>query len=310
MGHSHFGRRAAQESRVIRDWLKIILHAGSSWLEHNAPRMAAALGFFALVSMGPLLILSVAAAGAIFPSEQTAEAVVRQVQLLAGDASADLVGRILLDARQGDNKGPLALGAAVLIISAMAVLVELQSAMNTVWGVRPRPRRTWVLFLRQRIVGFVLVLGAALLLIATLVLGGLEHWVHRYLAGVVVPRGMHIWRDLNYAGMAVTVFAFLLMTYKLLPDAHIPWRAVLVGAGATMGLFLLGNYLIGLYLQIANAGSAYGAAKALVAFLLWVYYSSMILLFGAELTRAYALARGLAVRPVRYATMGEANGKV
>jgi membrane protein len=296
--------RCSDRSTAIRDWLKIIFRAGSSWLDHNAPRMAAALGFFALVSLGPLLILSVAAAGAIFPSEQTAEAVVRQVKLLAGSGSADLVGRILLDARQGGNEGQLTVGLAVLTISAMAVLVELQSAMNTVWHVRPKAGHTWIFFLRQRAVGFGLVLGAALLLIVMLVLGGMEHWLHRHLAGVVVPRGLHVWRDLNYAGMAVTVFAFLLMTYKLLPDAHIPWRAVLVGAGATTGLFLLGNYVIGLYLQIANAGSAYGAAKALVAFLLWVYYSSMILLFGAELTRAYALARNLDVRPVRYATMG------
>lgn len=271
----------------------IVKKSVSCWLAHDAASMGAALAFYTLFSVAPILIIALALAGSIFGPHTAETEVLGELRALTGDAGADAVSNLLSSAHYSDKKGmAAALGLITLLVGATSVFGELQNALDHIWGT-PRRKRSaaWWDFIRARMLSFGMVLGVGFLLLVSLVasasLAAFGGWLEAHVIelGIILPL-----LDLA-ASFCMTVVLFA-MIYKYVPRESIAWRDVWIGAAVTAFLFTIGKSLIGLYLGRSSFSSAYGAAGSLIVLLLWIYYSAQIFLLGAEFTCAFAYAHG------------------
>ena len=295
-------RRAA--ARSMKTLLHIMAEAGWKWLAHNAPRMAAAIAFYMILSLAPLVVLSGQIADLLLSGWIEPGHLEWQIQALLGQPSAELVTAALTGARPA-HQSPLALvvGITVLVLSSAAVLGSLQSAMNTVWEIQVRPGHIWRAFAWRRLVALGMVLVLGVLLLVEVLLAEMLGYVHTHMQGLL-PVPPEAWRAVQWAFTFVSLLCFFALVYKVLPDAHIPLRPVLLGALVTDVLLMGGRALLGLYFRYAYVASPYGAGATLVVFLLWVYYSGLIVLYGAEFTRALVLAGRGSIRPRSFTIWG------
>jgi membrane protein len=269
----------------------------TEWSEDKASRLAAALSYYTLFSVAPLLIIAIAVAGLVFGRQAASEQILDQVREMTGPQGADAVRMLLRSAGQ-TGTGILAtlVGVAVLLVGASGAFAQLQDALNTVWDVKARPGRGFKGVLRDRFLSFSMVLVIGFLLLVSLVLSAALAALGKYLSQAL-PIPSAVMQALNFAiSFAVTTFLFALI-FKVLPDVRIRWREVWVGSLATALLFSVGRFLIGLYLGRSSVSSAYGAAGSLVVLLVWVYYSAQILFLGAEFTQVYASRYGRRLEP-------------
>jgi len=265
--------------------------------EDKVTRLAAALAYYTIFSLTPLLILALAVAGAIFDRATAQGQLLAQVRNLMGDTGAELIGQMLENASQPEAGGVAAIISVVtLVIGASAVFGQLQDALNTIWGVMPRPGLNLGYMLRQRVLSFALVLGVGFLLMVSLIATTLITAAQNMVFGSAEDANILIQIFNNVIAVAVIALMFAVL-FKYLPDVRIAWRDVWVGAIVTSLLFNVGKYLIGLYLGNSSAASVYGAAGSLVVLLLWIYYSGLILFFGAEFTQVYASRYGSYIEP-------------
>jgi len=285
----------------VLGFLKIFKQAGANFMADKAMRLAAALAFYAIFSLAPMLVIAISVAGFVF-GDAAAMGVVRQ-ELTAsiGEAGAEVVQRMLLNAKNTGSGWMALVGFGLLFFTASGVFAQLKDALNTIWQIRLKPEHGIKGMLKDRLlaVGMVLSLGALLflLLLASTLISILNNliaeWFH-------LPGGF--WGTLNSLisfGMVVVLFAVI---YKVLPDAKLKWRHVWVGAGITAILFSFGKGVLALYLNRPETASVFGAAGALVVVMLWIYYSAIILLFGAEFTQAFCHYRGEKILPAAHAT--------
>jgi membrane protein len=298
---SRSGEDSARDSpwrNELRDLGTILARSASAWLSHSASSLGAALAFYTLFSVAPILIIALALAGQIF-GPHTAEAdLLSELRELTGDAGADALRSLLASAHYSDQKGLAAtVGLITLLIGATSVFAELQHALDVVWGTPPRGRDAgWWGLIRSRLLSFGLVLGVGFLLLVSLTVSALMAafgvWLEQRFAALDM-----LMRMADAAvGFALAVVLFG-MIYKYVPRETIAWRDVWIGAAVTALLFTIGKYLIGLYLGRSSFSSAYGAAGSLIVLLLWIYYSAQIFLFGAEFTRVFAYTRGSRAAP-------------
>ncbi len=265
--------------------------------EDKVTRLAAALAYYTIFSLTPLLILALAVAGALFDRATAQGQLLAQVRNLMGDTGAELIGQMLENASQPDAGGVAAIISVVtLVIGASAVFGQLQDALNTIWGVMARPGLNLGYMLRQRVLSFALVLGVGFLLMVSLIVTTLITAAQTMVFGSAEDAHILIQIFNNVVAVAVIALMFAVL-FKYLPDVRIAWRDVWVGAIVTSLLFNVGKYLIGLYLGNSSAASVYGAAGSLVVLLLWIYYSGLILFFGAEFTQVYATRYGSYIEP-------------
>jgi membrane protein len=284
----------------------MILRAGQDWWNDNCLRLAASLAYYTALSLAPLLLLLVGLTGIVFGREQVGHQLTAQLEGLIGPAGRELVTSIL--AATNSQEGALAtiVGLVTLFIGATAVFGELQATLNLIWEVRPAPPSgvwagIWAV-LRERIFSLALVLALAFLLLVSLVISAALASATALFHG---PEQALLSRLLEIAvSLLVLTFVFALL-YKYVPDAEIGWRDVWLGGCITAVLFTLGKTAIGFYLGQASVGSAYGAAGSLVVLLVWVYYSALIMFFGAEFTHVWAMRHG-AVMPEPHAVSGAA----
>jgi len=264
----------------------VLRAAAAGWLADRAPSMGAAIAYYAVFSLGPVLILIIAMAGLVYGKKAAEGALFEEIAGLVGQESAGAV-QALLRGASGTSSGIIAtaIGLAMLIFAATGVFGELQGAFNVIWKVeRPKAKGIRVMLL-GRLRSILLILLAALLLMASLALTATLAVFNGYL-GEYAPPLVAVLDHLNLAmSLVVPTLLFALM-FKILPDASVQWRDVWLGAGTTAVLFTVGKYFIGLYIGRAGVVSTYRAAGALVLLLVWIYYSSQILLFGAELAKA------------------------
>jgi len=275
----------------------------SEWLEDKAPQLGAALAYYTVFSLAPLILVLLAIIGWIFQNDPAGawKKVTEQMSYFLDKSAVDVVQNIAQQAAQ-PTKGLLAtmIGILLALFGASGVFGQLQDALNTIWGVKAKPGAGILGFLRLRFLSFAMVGGVCFLLLVSLtlqsVLRGFSHYVQAVLpAGIVVAMAVYWIFDL-----AVVILLFAII-FKFLPDAKIQWRDVWIGAIMTAILFAIGKWALGLYLGSGSAASAYGAASSLITLLLWVYYSSQILLFGAEFTQVYAGQGGRGVEPNEHA---------
>jgi membrane protein len=278
----------------MRLYGKMFREAYILWSRHNAPRLGAALAYYTVLSLAPLLIAVVAVCGIFFGDAAVRGQIQWQIQSTVGPEAAAVVQTLLKGARQ-PGAGILAssLGFLVLLTGASGVFVELRDTLNYIWDAPPSTSTgVWGL-LRYRFVAFATVLGIGFLLIVSLIMSAAIQaagsFAARYLA---LPAA--VLEGINFAiSFAVTSLLFALI-YKIIPEVPNTWGDVTVGAIFTAALFTAGKFAIGLYLGKAGVGSAYGAAGSLIVLLVWVYYSSQVFLYGAEFTHVWALRRGTA----------------
>jgi membrane protein len=266
------------------------------WHADKAPRLGAALAFYSALSIGPLLVIAVALAGAIFGEEAARGELIAQMKSLVGVQGAQAIQLILANSRKpADNLLAASIGALTLLFSASGVFGELQDAMNTIWNVPPSSQG-WLSLFKDRFLSFSMVLGIGFLLMVSLVVTALISALSDYYAGRV-----ELFSSLLPAIDFVVTFGVIAMLFalifKILPDTPIAWKDVMPGALATGVLFAIGKYAIGFYLGHSAIASTYGAAGSLMVLVIWIYYSAQILYFGAEMTRAYAEIFGSRKKP-------------
>jgi membrane protein len=264
----------------------------ADWWEDNAPRLGAALAYYTLFSLSPLLIIAVAIAGLIFGREAAQGHIVAQIEGLVGHDGAVAVQAMIESARKPAS-GIIAslFGLLTLLAGATGLFAELQAALNTIWEVPDQPGRGVVGILKNRFLSFAMVLGMGfLLLVSLLVSAGLAAAGH--FVGGLLPAGASLGQVVNFLVSILVTTLLFAMIYKYLPNVTIAWNDVWIGATATALLFTAGKFLIGLYLGTSSVTSAYGAASSLVIILIWVYYSAQIFLLGAEFTQIYATRWG------------------
>jgi membrane protein len=274
---------------TIKQAFALCLKAIRAWVDDYAPSMGAALAYYTLFSIAPLLVIVVAVAGLFFGTEDVRAEIFSQISSLTGQQSALAVEEMLRRANE-PKEGIIAVGASlvVLAIGATTVLGELQNALDRIWRApaEAKPSGVWG-FLRSRLLSFTMILGVAFLLMVSLVVSAglalLGKWWGPWFRG---------WETLAHIidlavsfGMTTLLFA---MIYKIVPRVHIRWHDVWIGAAVTALLFAIGKVLIGLYLGKSDVASGFGAAGSLVLFMVWVYYSAQIFLIGAEFTWVYA----------------------
>jgi len=286
---------------------RMLKTAFQEWNEDKAARLAAALAYYTLFSLAPLLILVIAIAGLFFDSVAVREQIMNQVQSLVGGSSADFVRTVLDNAnRPGDNSGVIAslISIGLLLVGATGVLTQLQMSLNTIWNVEARTDIGFINLLRKRLLslGMIVVIGFLLLvsLVISSVIAGFSEYLNNLLPSLdAIVQLLHF-----VVSLGITTFLFA-MIFKFLPDVVITWGDVWFGALATAILFSFGKYLIALYLGNSSFASSYGAAGSVVILLIWVFFSAQILFYGAELTQVYCRRYGSKIQPNKYAVSQE-----
>lgn len=287
--------------RAFKSGWGLVKDTVSEWSNDKAPRLGAALSYYTIFSLAPLLLVVIAVAGLVFGRQAAQGELLSQLAGLVGhDAASAIQAMIAKAGLHGHGIIATVIGVVTLGLGATGVVIELQDALNTVWKVVPKPGRGIKGIIRDRLLSVAVVLGFGFLLIVSLVasaaLEGLQKLVHDVIPGWVV-----LGYVLNY-GVAIGVIGLMLaLIFKLLPDVKISWGDVWIGALVTSILFHVGKLAIGLYVGRASVSSAFGAAGSLAVLLVWIYYTSQLVLFGAEFTRVYANRYGTHVAPTENA---------
>jgi membrane protein len=287
-------------AKVIVDLFK---QTGTEWIEDDAPQLGAALAYYSVFSLAPMVLLLISIIGVLFRDDPAGvwSKLTEQMSYFLDKSAVEMVQQI---ARQVSTPAKSTLGAtigfALALFGATGVFGQLQNALNTIWGVKAKPGRGVWGFIRSRFLSFALLAGIGFLLLVSLVIEAAIRVFSHYLQSVL-PGALTIIIPIYLTFDFVIVTAVFGMIFKILPNAKTRWRDVWIGAALTAFLFLIGKWALGIYLGSGTAASAYGAASSLITLLLWVYYSSQILLFGAEFTQVYANECGADIKPDKYA---------
>jgi membrane protein len=285
-----------------RDLGWILKRTIAGWWNDNVPRLGASLAYYTLFALAPILIVAITIAGVIFGAEAVEREVTGQISGLVGEHGARAVQSMLAAVSKRSGNGlATAIGLATFFLGATGAFLELQTALNAIWRVKPKPDAGIKEMLFQRLLSFGLVIGVGFVLLVSLLVSAALSALDRYV-GSFVPEVPIIWQGVNTLVSLGVVTLLFAMIYQFLPDVNLRWRDVWVGGLVTAGLFTVGKFLIGLYLGTSAVASTYGAAGSVVVLLIWVYYSSQIVLLGAEFTRAWAERFGGLPAPSAHAT--------
>ena len=276
---------------------ELLTETFADWNEDKAPRLAAALSYYTIFSLAPLLIIVISIAGLVFGQEAARGEIITQIDGVMGQQGAEAVSG-LLEASSKPSTGTIAaiIGFATLLFGAAGVFGQLKDAMNTIWEVAPKPNQGLWGFLRNNILSFGMVIGVGFLLLVSLLISTALNAVGKFVVGDSFAQSL-LWQIVNFVVQAGVTFGLFALIFKQLPDAKIARRDVLLGAGLTTVLFAIGRFLISFYLAQTATGSTFGAAGSLVVILVWIYLSAQILFLGAEFTQVYARRYGSRIEP-------------
>jgi membrane protein len=278
-------------------WRSVLRTTVVSWWSDNAPRLGASLAFYAIFSAAPLLIVAVLIVGLAYGPDAAEGHIAEQLKGVMGEDAARGVQILIVQTHQASG-GPLAtaLSIVALLVGASSAFIELQSALNVVWKVRPKPAASWWMTIKHRALAYVLVICIGVLILGLLVASSSVTAVWQVISDRP-PLAGAMAQAFNFLSVLVVETFLFAMIFKFLPDAHIAWRDVWLGSMVTATLVGVGNQLIGFYLGSIAFRSAYGAAGSLAIFLLWTYYSALMFYLGAEFTQVYARTFGSHIVP-------------
>jgi membrane protein len=284
--------------KKIRSAFILLKHTAIAFSNDNGLKLSASLSYFTIFALGPLLLIIISLSGIFLTKENVEGRIYDQLNGLIGSEAALQIENIITNA-QGTHAttAGAVIGFIILFIGATGVFTEMQSSINFIWSVKAKPKKGWLKYLINRAISFSLVIGLGFLLLVSLTVNALltlmnTKLIHRF------PRyNPELFNVANTLVILAVISALFAVIYKVLPDAVISWKDAWIGSIFTAGLFLVGKFLIGLYLGRANLGLTYGTAASIIIILTWIYYSSVILYFGAEFTKIYALHSGEGIRP-------------
>lgn len=282
--------------------LALIGRTFQKWTGAQAPVLAAALAYYAIFSIAPLLLIVIGVLGLVLGENAAQSALMEQIRGAVGPQASGAIESMLQNmGEQGGGLVATAIGVGTVVVGATGVFAQLQNALNVIWEVKPDPEASGILHLLVvRLQSLVLILAIGLVLLASLMLSAALSALGPAVTDAL-PSGAWFWQLLNAAISFAVILLLFAMIFKVLPDARIRWRDVWVGAGVTALLFVAGNQAFGLYLGINSVASTYGAAGSLVVLLLWVYFSAQVLLIGASFTQVYARWTGSSIEPDEHA---------
>lgn len=283
--------------KFLKKTKAILWQTWEGFTDDGCMKLAASLSYYTVFAIAPLLIVIISLVGSLFGRDAVQGKVYDELKELVGSDAALQIQSVIANLQQTHNTtlGTI-IGVVILFVGATGVFMEIQSSINYIWSVRAKPKKGWLKYLVNRLLSFLLVLTLGFLLVVTLiantVLSVLSNRLVRYFPDYTI----YLLNTLNLILLLASIASLFMVVFKVLPDAVISWRDALVGAVFTSLLFLAGRYLIGLYLGQSRLGVTYGTAASIIIILTWVYYSSIILYFGAEFTKAFALESGHGIR--------------
>ncbi|MGN6637788.1 MAG: YihY/virulence factor BrkB family protein [Mucilaginibacter sp.] len=281
---------------------KVIIATFTGFVNDNGLKLSASLAYYTVFSLAPLIILIISIISLVLHHYNFNDTLYVQLQHFIGKkAVLQLQGMVESLQLSGKTGIALVAGIFILLLGASSMFVEIQDSLNIIWRVKAKPKKGWLKWLQNRFLSFSLIIGLGFLLLVSLIINiainALSDRLERFLPGLTVT----LFDLVNLVITLIVIAALFGIIFKFLPDAKIKWRDVRSGAIFTALLFMLGQYLIGLYLKYTAQGSAYGAAGSLIVILVWIYYTSAILYIGAEFTEVYAEAKGSTIEPAEYA---------
>ncbi len=290
--------------RIVATW-RLLQSAAEEFMEDNGLTLSASLSFYPLFSLAPMLLIVIAIGSILLGKEATEGYLFQQFEGLIGQVGAAQLKEMIHNVQiSGDTPWVTAVGIITFLIGATGVFIEIQYSINIIWSIKVKPKRSWLRFIFTRLLSFSMVVGIGFLLMVSLalsaVLSMLDGWITDNIGSIA-------WLAFTVSSLVAvgTVMLLFSIIFKVLPDAQLKWRDVFIGAFFTAVLFLIGKYLINLYLGRSSTVSVYGAAGAAVLIILWVYYSAIILYFGAEFTKVYSNKYGGKIRPSKFAVFVE-----
>lgn len=284
--------------KKIKSTFELLKNSAIAFSDDDAFKLSASLSYYTVFALGPLLIIVISLSGIFYGKQAVEGKVYEQLKELIGGDAALQIQQIIINVQHthATTVGAVA-GLIILFIGATGVFTEIQGSINFIWSVKAKPKKGWLKYLFNRLLSFSLVIGLGFILLVSLVVNALiallsDRLVHRF---PQFPVGLF---NLTNTLIIFAVISFLFaVIYKILPDAVISWKDAWIGSIFTAGLFLVGKFLIGYYLGKSTLGVTYGTAASIVIILTWIYYSSLILYFGAEFTKIYALHSGEGIKP-------------
>lgn len=274
----------------------------NQFVSDNATKLSASLSYYTIFSLPPLLIIIIYLAGIFFGAEAVRGDIFGQINGLVGNEAAIQIQEMIKNIKLSDNNGFAAIiGIITLLLGAIGVFVELQDSINLIWGLKAKPKRRLIIFLKHRLISFSMIGSMGFLLLVGLIVNSLIDFLIRrtkiFFPGITVL----LFYALNTAVLFIIITLLFTIIFRTLPDGKVSYNDAILGAAFTALLFIVGKSVIGAYIGSSSIASVYGAAGSLIVILLWVYYSAIILYFGAEFTKVYALAFGNKIIPNEYA---------
>ena len=280
-----------------RNIWKAFKMAGFGFIEDNALKLSASLSYYTVFALGPLLVMIMSLAGIFFGREAVQGRVYTQLNGLVGNAAALQIQDIIRNIQSSElGTAGAIIGGTILFIGATGVFTEMQDSINYIWSVKAKPKKGWLKYLTNRLLSFSLIIGFSFLLLVSLLVNAILNLLSEKLTRLF-PDTLQLFQVINSLIIVIVISGLFAVIFKVLPDAVISWMDALTGAIFTALLFLLGKFLINYYIGSSNLGVTYGTAASIIIILIWVYYSSIILYFGAEFTKMYAIQSGSGIRP-------------
>jgi len=286
----------------LKEWWKVIAATFMGFINDNGLKLSASLAYYTVFSIAPLLILIISLTSLFLGHDAVNNNLYPHIKQFVGVQAAAQIQEIIKNLEFSGKSGTaLVIGIAILLIGASSMFVEIQDSINIIWRVRAKPKSGWIKLLQNRFLSFSLIISLGFLLLVSLMvniaINALSERLAHFLPGLTVL----VLNGINLIITLIVIATLFGIIFKVLPDVKIHWVSVRSGAIFTAVLFMLGQYLIGLYIRYTAQGSAYGAAGSIIIILVWIYYSSAILYIGAEFTQVYAEATGCHIEPADYA---------
>lgn len=277
----------------LRDFWETLKEAGNDFLDDHGTKLSASLAYYTILSIGPILLIIITVMSFFYKKSLATNEIFDQIGNAMGKKEAIQLKSILNNFSH-QNMGTLfgVIGVIVLIFSATSIFTEIQSSINYIWSIKTKPKRGWLKYITDRLLSFVLIIGMGCLMLASIFINLLIDLLSNRLLHFLGPANVILLKGANIGLMFVVVIVLFMIIYKVLPDAKVHWKDALVGSSFTAVLFLTGKFLISYYFSFSKSVNAYGAAASIILLLTWVYYSAIILYFGAEFTKVYAMRWG------------------
>jgi membrane protein len=282
----------------MKSFWRIAKQAALEFVNDSGMKLSAALAYYTIFSIGPVLIIIISLAGLFYGREAVQGKIYYQINGLVGNSAALQIQDIIQNIEKSQlSASGAVIGVIVLLIGATGVFTEIQDSINYIWSIKAKPKRGLLKLLMNRLISFSLIISFGFVMLVSLIVNALVDLLQERLEWYFDSVTVYIFQGVNYLILFAIISILFAIIFRVLPDATIRWRDAFVGAAFTAFLFLIGKFLIGFYLKYSNIGVTYGAAASMVLLLLWVYYTSIILFFGAEFTKVYTLNFGSGIQP-------------